>query len=299
MTPASLRMNYISELKHCGDPLYKFNQYWEKISTNDNKHIETALSEILGLEVPDIRKEGGAWLVDMKKDSNFGTLTPSEQKSIDKQLNKMIFKKYKFINYNGMREGHLENMIELSQEKHGTSNPFDNKVIVIDEAHNFVSRIVNKLKNKKRSLSTRLYELILKANNCRVVFLTGTPIINYPNEIAILFNMLRGYIKTFYLPLDTSETSMKINQKKIVSILSKDKLLDYVEYKSSNNTLAITRNPFGFISRENRKKKYMGVSNNTRAERDDDYFKNSIIKRLKQSNIKVIKQGIKINNHKA
>tara|TARA_Y100000590_G_scaffold343227_1_gene392120 strand:- start:79 stop:3564 length:3486 start_codon:yes stop_codon:yes gene_type:complete len=299
MTPASLRMNYISELKHCGDPLYKLNQYWEKIYTNDNKHIEKALSEILGLEVPDIRKEGGAWLVDMKKDSNFDTLTPSEQKSIDKQLNKMIFKKYKFINYNGMREGHLENMIELSQEKHGTSNPFDNKVIVIDEAHNFVSRIVNKLKNKKSSLSTRLYELILKANNCRVVFLTGTPIINYPNEIAILFNMLRGYIKTFYLPLDTSETSMKINQKKIVSILSKDKLLDYVEYKSSNNTLAITRNPFGFISRENRKKKYMGVSNNTRAERDDDYFKNSIIKRLKQSNIKVIKQGIKINNHKA
>ena len=39
---------------------------------------------------------------------------------------------------------------------------------------------------------------ILSANNCRVVFLTGTPIINYPNEIGVLFNMLRGYIKTFY-----------------------------------------------------------------------------------------------------
>lgn len=59
MTPASLRMNYISELKQCGDPLYKLNQYWEKISTKDNKHIEKALSEILGLEPADIRKEGG------------------------------------------------------------------------------------------------------------------------------------------------------------------------------------------------------------------------------------------------
>ena len=40
---------------------------------------------------------------------------------------------------------------------------------------------------------------ILSASNCRVIFLTGTPIINYPNEIAVLFNMLRGYIKTFFI----------------------------------------------------------------------------------------------------
>ena len=33
MTPASLRMNYIEELKKCGDPLYKRNQHWEFIST--------------------------------------------------------------------------------------------------------------------------------------------------------------------------------------------------------------------------------------------------------------------------
>ena len=31
MTPASLRANYISELKKCGDLLYKKNQYWEFI----------------------------------------------------------------------------------------------------------------------------------------------------------------------------------------------------------------------------------------------------------------------------
>jgi SNF2 family DNA or RNA helicase len=29
MTPASLRSNYIEELKKCGDYLYKKNQYWE------------------------------------------------------------------------------------------------------------------------------------------------------------------------------------------------------------------------------------------------------------------------------
>ena len=98
----------------------------------------------------------------------------------------MILKKYKFLNYNGMRKSHLTDLIEISTQEHGTSNPFDNKIIIIDEAHNFVSRIVNKINQKKSSLSTQLYELILSANNCRVVFLTGTPIINYPNEIAII-----------------------------------------------------------------------------------------------------------------
>ena len=41
-TPASLRANYISELKSCGDPIYKLNQYWEKITTIGNPHLEKA-----------------------------------------------------------------------------------------------------------------------------------------------------------------------------------------------------------------------------------------------------------------
>ena len=299
MTPASLRMNYISELKHCGDPLYKTNQYWEKINTKGNKHHEQALSEILGLTIDFIRKAKGAWMVDMKKASNFDALTPEEQQSINKQINQMILKKYKFLNYNGMRKSHLTDLIEISTQEHGTSNPFDNKIIIIDEAHNFVSRIVNKINQKKSSLSTQLYELILSANNSRVVFLTGTPIINYPNEIAILYNMLRGYIKTFYFPLDTSNTREKINQEKILSILGKEKLLDYMEYKSSSNTLIITRNPFGFTNRH-KKDLYRGVAKSDRsfALRDDNYFKDKIIRKLNDNNIEVIKQGIKVENHK-
>ena len=39
MTPASLRSNYIKELKKCGDPLYKTNQYWEFITTDNNIHV--------------------------------------------------------------------------------------------------------------------------------------------------------------------------------------------------------------------------------------------------------------------
>ena len=43
--------------------------------------------------------------------------------------------------------------------------------------------------------------MLLRAKNARVILLSGTPVINYPNEFAILFNILRGYIKTWNIPL--------------------------------------------------------------------------------------------------
>ena len=36
-----------------------------------------------------------------------------------------------------------------------------------------------------------------EAENAKIVLLSGTPIINYPNEIGVMFNILRGFIKTW------------------------------------------------------------------------------------------------------
>ena len=91
-----------------------------------------------------IHDKGGAWLVNIQKESNYETLESEEQRSLDDQLNEMIRNKYTDINYNGMNE----NKMKLITNNY-TSNPFDNAVVVIDEAHNFVSRIVNKLKQTK------------------------------------------------------------------------------------------------------------------------------------------------------
>jgi SNF2 family DNA or RNA helicase len=199
MTPKSLRMNYLQELKNCGDTIYKKNQFWEFIRVivdgKENVDIVKALSTILNLPTDFITKNGGAWLVNVKKASNFDDLSTEQKKSLDLQINQMITYRYKFINYNGLRNSHLKDLtLDYS------INPFDNKVVVVDEAHNFVSRIVNKLKQPE-SISMRLYEYLLSAQNCKIVLLTGTPMINYPNEIAILFNILRGYIKTWTFPL--------------------------------------------------------------------------------------------------
>ena len=47
MTPASLRTNYVEELKKCGDNLYHKNQFWEFINTQDNDEMAEILSSTL------------------------------------------------------------------------------------------------------------------------------------------------------------------------------------------------------------------------------------------------------------
>ena len=45
MTPASLRMNYIEELKKCGDPLYKREQFWEFVNVKTQPEMINIMQE--------------------------------------------------------------------------------------------------------------------------------------------------------------------------------------------------------------------------------------------------------------
>ena len=241
MTPASLKMNFFTELKKCGDPLFKKNQYWEFVSVIGHPEYVDILSSALSLPKDTIEKNKGAWLVDIRQPANFSELDGSQQKQIDDQLNEMIRSKYTDLNYNGLN---MRKLRELTDDF--TKNPFDHSVVVIDEAHNFVSRIVNKIK-KENSISYKMYHLLMDATDCRIVLLSGTPIINYPNEIGILYNILRGFIKTWVFQLNV-KTSQKINKDTILEFFDKAgfRTYDYVEY--SGNKLTITRNPYGFIN---------------------------------------------------
>ena len=243
MTPSSLKMNFYSELKKCGDELYKKKQFWEFINIEGKTEYINILSQALNLSTDYIKNNSGAWLVNIKNEPNFDKLSTNDQKNIDLQLNEMIKAKYTSINYNGINKRQLK---EYTKDKR---NLFDNSVVIIDEAHNFVSRVVNKIKDPS-SIGYELYHYLLDATNCRVVLLTGTPIINYPNEIGVLFNILRGYIKTFTFSVNS--TSKKINSQEIRKIFDKAnfKLFDFIDYK--DNRLIITRNPYGFINTKKR-----------------------------------------------
>ena len=295
MTPASLRMNYVEELKKCGDSIYKKNQFWEFVNTSGKMEVVNILSKILSLSVDYINKQGGAWLVNVKKEPNFGYLDAASKLAIDNQINEMIRHKYRFINYNGLRASHLKELSNNYQK-----NPFDNAVLIIDEAHNFVSRIVNKLK-KPESLSMRLYEYISSADNAKVVFLTGTPIINYPNELGILFNMLRGKIKTWSFRLSIADRR-KINTEyfKKIFYLNRDKesIMDYIEYTPSTTTLTVTRNPYGFVNKQN-DKLYRGVYLDENGNLTDESFVKVTTDILNENKIDIIPKGISVNMYNA
>ena len=316
MTPASLKMNFFSELKKCGDELYKKNQFWEFVSIEGKSEYINVLSQALNISTDFIKNNGGAWLVNIKNKSNFSQLSSSDQSSIDTQLNHMIRSKYIDLNYNGMD---LKQLNLLSNNN--TRNPFDNSVVIIDEAHNFVSRIVNKLK-KKDSLSYKLYDFLMGASNSRVILLTGTPIINYPNEIGILFNILRGYIKTWKFNVGSQR-----NVNDFIKMFDKKnfKTYDFIEYKDNN--LIITRNPYGFINTKKRgalkgtkknikrggnKKtrkniggdgelfqKYNGVKLDITGNISDADFMKTIISILKENKININENNVTIELNKA
>ena len=291
MTPASLRTNYIEELKKCGDILYKKHQYWEFINIITNPELLEALSYALSLSTQYITKHQGAWFVNVNKASNHDQLTSAQHKSLDEQLNEMIKHKYHFIKYNGLRQSHLDILTEQN-----TINPFSNKVIIIDEAHNFVSRIVNKLK-RKSALSLTLYDLLMSAENTKIILLTGTPIINYPNEIAIMMNILRGYIETYTFKLDVSEklkktTPLKITEDYLIKLfrskLKSNSVFDYLEYNVNNFLLTLTRNPYGYIAFGKPENNYDGVSYNEAGNIDNSTFIDIIVEILGKDKITVI-----------
>lgn len=306
MTPASLRRNYIEELKSCGDPLIRRNSHWVFLLFSDDdirRYSEGGsddkihhYSEMLSISSDFLFKQGGVWLVNSTKSPNYESLNKEQRTSLEGQIDAMISNKYTFINYNGLRASHLKKLTE-----DGTINPFDGKVIIVDEVHNLVSRIVNKMK-KPESLNMQLYHLLCSAENCRMVFLSGTPIINYPNELGILFNMLRGYIKTFQMTLDI-KTRAKVSdetlRKTLIGNRNLGTLVDFVEYKPSSKTLVLSRNPFGFINSFNRAHEVKGVAVDEKGQVDDASLITLLEDTLVKNKMKIIKGSIKVDLEKS
>lgn len=98
---------------------------------------------------------------------------------------------YKFVTMNA------SNMLEQLTDKNILDSHFekkfkatasvnlDNKMLIVDEAHNLFNSITNGSKN-----AMGLYKAIMTAKNLKVVFLSGTPIVNHPFELVPCYNMI-------------------------------------------------------------------------------------------------------------
>jgi len=296
LTLASLKANFFNQMKECGDPIYRLDQFWEFISIEGKPDYVSLLSNILAIPESSIKKRKGAWMVNVTKKSNFESLSDDDKKLLNDQIDEMIRSKYTDVNYNGLLDTNVDKVLKIPEGtfKKGTKNPFDDCVVVIDEVHNFVSMIVNKIRTKqKKSNVYMLYEYLMSATNARIVLLSGTPIINYPNEIGVLFNILRGYIKTWTFPIKILQGAEKPTRDNIILWLEQEGLnqFDYVNFSGENVT--ITRNPFGFINTQLKPRKYKGG----RTEKKGKFTKVNKTKKERESDVISKSKGmITINN---
>ena len=143
--------------------------------------------------------------------------------------NQSLYKdKYSFISYNANNT--------LTQIKRIGS--FDNKVIIIEEVHNLISKMMSGLMGISKT-GLEIYSLLMEAQNVKIIAMSGTPIINEPFEAAILCNILRGYIELTYFriikvpPIYGEQWKLDDVEAELASLSS----IDYLEINKLNKSI--------------------------------------------------------------
>ena len=231
LLPASLKANFIGEIRSCGDPVYKKDSHWEEKKVRTEEDRDTAKS--MGISDEYLDKNGRYFMTVQGAAPNFRTLSLDQQKGIDAQIDDLINSRFTFINYNGILESNVDSILH-------SPHMFDDSVVIVEEAHNLIGAVIN-----ESELKRKLYDMIYKAQNCKVVALSGTPTINRPQEIAFLMNLLRGPIERVTVP---TKSAMTWDEALMTAFFRQQKDVDTVEYNSVKHELKLTRNPPYFES---------------------------------------------------
>ena len=213
------------------------NETVRAIKKQEDKDLEKKAKSIRGFFIPD--KDG----------QKYEDLKPEEQEFLKKELEYLIKTKYNFIHYNPFPKvksdkinyskedelgeededlylldeedkkkvltnnmkivKDLDKRLKFNKKNFNVDSPFYGECVIIDEVHNFVREILN----PSSKPSKVFYEWIVNAENVKLVFLSGTPVINKPSEIAVLYNMLKGLIKIYTFTIKTDITIEEVNQK--------------------------------------------------------------------------------------
>lgn len=248
MTPASLQQNYRTQLQFCGDKIFKTKNKWTKLEVTDNyDNVIQLFKDYLHLDkdkqeiVKYINQYNCVWLVD-EYGNSYESLDQKDKLQVNQLITILIGVKYRFINYNGVNKKKWET---IRQNK----NPFHNSVVVIDEAHNFIGKVYNKLASQQNSVSTAMYENLMDAQNCKIVLLSGTPYINAPAELGVMINLISGYTTQYEFMIDG-----KYNKEATKKQLADIEKYNVVDYKL--NTIHIVRNPYGFVTTQSGELEY-------------------------------------------
>ena len=234
MTPASLSQNYENELLIASKVGRDLKKTWTQIKVNKKSpEMMKELTEKYAVSDKFVKKDGLVWVPLYKDDIQgasvivekvrYNSTDANDTKyraDIDVSVRHIIRNRYTFINYNGLTEKSVK---ELG------AKPFDNTFIIIDEIHNFISRMVNGSR-----LAKAVYAHMMNAKGIKLILLSGTPIINQPHEIATLINLVRGPIKEYNI--DLLKKSKVPDVKAITDHLKEKKLYCYIDSVDYNDT---------------------------------------------------------------
>lgn len=165
LTPATLSNNYRRELGKCGYYPLRSHNHWSFMKVDMAKALAPAPSKdrmaylwltesVLGLPAESVQRQGGAWIPDPTKPSNWMApkeegaggaaaggryLTSEERELVRAQQREHLNYRFKFIHYNGVTPTVLATL--AAQGVRDGKSIFDDSVIVIDEIHNLVRTI--------------------------------------------------------------------------------------------------------------------------------------------------------------
>ena len=247
LLPASLEPNYRKEIVGCASIGHLKGRTWQlfPLSVLDKPLI----AKNYGLNIKWLKKQEDIWLptngeqeklanglieVQPLKSAYWSELTPQQKLDATATLENMVDHRYTFIHYNGVSRASVDKLgrperTVATKNNDKRFNAFDNSIIVIDETHNFISRVTN-----GRLIARRIYDLIFEARNAKVVLLSATPVINHPFELAHTINLVRGPITTYEFPL--SAKTDRLDKEGIAKLLREKKLLKYVDEYGFNET---------------------------------------------------------------
>jgi len=257
----SLVQNFKVNLMKCGFEMFRLNQHWVFHDFSNTKDPMIPYAKFLGIPQSVIKINGGAWFIDFTKPANFDELTGRQQESLNTQIVELIKTKYSFYHLDGLTKTKLETM--------NKNRVFDNKLVIFDEVHNLTNAMSKAYPGVR---AAGLKQLIMEATDLKLVFLSGTPIINNLYEAGQLFNLLRGYIENYQITL-IKKSSSKSSYDNVFDELKKIDLIDQMIPKKRDNIINIVRNPIGFVNVKG------GIAHSDRNNINEEDFK-SILKEL-------------------
>jgi hypothetical protein len=274
LTPATLSNNYRKDLGKCGYFPLRQNNFWAflKLPTGpaEDTPIYIWLTTAMGLPPDIVIAQGGGWIPNPDKPSNWETLSSTIKEAIRAQQMAHLNFRFKFIHYNGVVPEVLSQLAAAGVQE--GQSMFDNAVVVIDEIHNLVrtingtqiwgkpiSQFIERSEPREHTWTTpigrerpgfryprgyTLYRLLQNAVGAKIIALSATPMINYAQELAILVNLIGGEQRSVEISL-TSATSTNA----IVAWARAREDIDFYsieEAEDRSTILVVTPVPYGF-----------------------------------------------------